>query len=211
MKLLCYGEDGLTLHAITNRVDTLFKELGESEKPENCHILYRPSFGRGTNCFGEFDAIIIAKDTVYLIESKWMESNGEVKSTNLVDAQLLRHEVIKSYIELWYKHFMQNGSYPCHLNELDQSAIPKKIPGDKSLLYKHILAILGLIADVCGDNMPRVKNILLVFCNNPNLKGDIQCHVPTGFELSFMDYDSNRLDVTDKHYIAINYPCLRSI
>ena len=106
MKVYAYGEDALTLWAIKNRLSEILGKLGDETKVDNSKIFFRPSFGRGgkgTSNFGEFDFIILAKEKLYLGESKW---DGAKKSNNKVNIklkkeQLLRHEIFKWYLNNW--------------------------------------------------------------------------------------------------------------
>ena len=76
MQILGYGEDSLTLWALKRELGTILRSLCDTSRPENCKVLYRPSFGRGHG-FGEFDFIILADACVYLGESKWQRQPGE--------------------------------------------------------------------------------------------------------------------------------------
>ena len=78
MKLIGYGEDFLTLWALTKETDKILSKLDDDTPSESCTVIYRPSFGRAGGSmenqraeFGEFDAILITNHTAFLIESKW--------------------------------------------------------------------------------------------------------------------------------------------
>ena len=102
MKVYAYGEDALTLWAIKNKVPEILGKLGDKTKVDECKIFFRPSFGRGgKGTFGEFDFIMLAKEKLYLGESKW---DGAKKAKAKVhikfkQQQLRRHEIFKWYIE----------------------------------------------------------------------------------------------------------------
>jgi len=66
MKLFGYGEDFLTLWALTKVTKTILNKLNDETPPDSCKIIYRPSFGRAGGSmenqraeFGEFDAILV--------------------------------------------------------------------------------------------------------------------------------------------------------
>jgi hypothetical protein len=56
-----YGEDALTLWALTNKLPTILEKLRDNSAPSECEVLFRPSFGRRGGeinaQFGEFDFI----------------------------------------------------------------------------------------------------------------------------------------------------------
>jgi hypothetical protein len=47
VQVIGYGEDALTYHMLTTRLDEVLKELQDPSDPSNCVLFYRPSFGRG--------------------------------------------------------------------------------------------------------------------------------------------------------------------
>ena len=67
--ILGYGEDSLTLWALTKGLSEFLGYLGESAA-EPTEIFYRPSFGRNIG-IGEFDFIIKIGRKTYFGESKW--------------------------------------------------------------------------------------------------------------------------------------------
>ena len=78
MRIIGYGEDGLTSWALTHRIDLVEEGLRanfeEASTSGSWTVFYRPSVGRGRGgSFGEFDAVIAAQSHVYLVESKWEE------------------------------------------------------------------------------------------------------------------------------------------
>lgn len=71
-KIFGYGEDALTLWALKQHTSNILEEFQDKTPISNCLIFYRPSFGRGFgSVFGEFDAILVSRENIYLIESKW--------------------------------------------------------------------------------------------------------------------------------------------
>ena len=97
IRLLGYGEDALTLWAVTERLDLILEELGDNSDPADCTVFYRPSFGRDQ--YGEFDAIIVTPERAYLVESKWDGSGGT--SIKLEEHQIRRHKILEWYHDNW--------------------------------------------------------------------------------------------------------------
>jgi len=107
MKIYGYGEDALTFWALQNRLPQILAQLNDSSAPSECEIFFRPSFGRrggpDRSEFGEFDFIILARECLYLGESKWDKSpeltdQGDIK---LRDEQRLRHQLFAFYVQEW--------------------------------------------------------------------------------------------------------------
>jgi hypothetical protein len=46
MKIAGYGEDFLTLWALTRKTKEVLTQLEDNNPPEQCKLIYRPSFGR---------------------------------------------------------------------------------------------------------------------------------------------------------------------
>jgi hypothetical protein len=102
--MLGYGEDSLSLHALSTGLAAILGQLGDDSDPARALVFFRPSFGRkGAGSagppraeFGEFDAIIGTSTAVYLCEAKW-----RCRRRNLVlkDEQLRRHRVFRAYLE----------------------------------------------------------------------------------------------------------------
>ena len=92
-----YGEDGLTLKFLLERLDIVLDQLDKSN-PSDCEVYYRPSFGRGIY-YGEFDAIILTPQHAYLVESKWDRSSGLKKG--LREEQTKRHDILMWLSERW--------------------------------------------------------------------------------------------------------------
>jgi hypothetical protein len=59
MDILAYGEDALTLWALTQKLPAILDALSDHSDPNKCRVLFRPSFGRSggehSSQFGEFD------------------------------------------------------------------------------------------------------------------------------------------------------------
>jgi hypothetical protein len=164
-KIIGYGEDALTLYAINNG---MLKKFIKNE--EIVKVFYRPSFGRGGwPCFGEFDAIILTNKNIYLIESKWENSN-EYKETGstivLTEPQAFRHFLFQTYLRSDTKGKLIGNNVLNLLNwEKEQKT---KDDGDRSLLFKNLELIKKEIDNIGFKiNSKSIKNVLLFFTSKP--------------------------------------------
>jgi hypothetical protein len=161
-----YGEDSLTFWSLNTRLPELLFKLGEKAHPCDCTVFYRPSFGRGGKSkalFGEFDAILIAPNSGYLIESKW-EGSSEVSSKciNLRGGQCQRHRIFNWYHQNWDRAMNWGEFIRKHEDEFsdfkDEDGNSKEIAPEGTELAKNIMFIL--------KRVPRdltLRNILLLF------------------------------------------------
>src|SRR5688500_220649 len=108
MPVLGYGEDALTLHALTKGLPGVFRQLGDDTDPGKAVIFYRPSFGRRSSAgaprseFGEFDAIIGTARAVYPVEAKWSASGKlDGQELTLRPEQLRRHQAFRLFFDEW--------------------------------------------------------------------------------------------------------------
>ncbi len=103
--MIGYGEDGLTLWALTQRLDDLLRKLDDPGRASEILIFYRPSFGRaggtGSAPFGEFDAILMTGSKTFLIESKWDGSPLVGNQIVLAEHQILRHRIFRWILVHW--------------------------------------------------------------------------------------------------------------
>lgn len=171
MKMLAYGEDALTLWAVNKRLGYILDKLNDTSSLSDSQVIFRPSFGRsgGGNSaqFGEFDFIILAKEYLYLGESKWDRSSERVHNglLTLREEQLLRHRLFKFYVREWtsgkyesWQDFVQKAR-----GRLLEVGILKPIAPTYSLLAKNLQTILDIIKDHYHSNTPRPRNVLLYF------------------------------------------------
>jgi len=194
MEILAYGEDALTLWALTNKLPAILQTLKDSSDPSHCQIFFRPSFGRsgGENSsqFGEFDFMLLAAQNLYLGESKWQRSTEKIQDRILAlrSEQLLRHTLFKFYVEEWafgnYSswHEFESKAQP----KLRQTGIVKPIAPERSLLAANLQTVLGVIKKHYAD-LPVVKNVLLFLHNDMNI-GDIPQKAGRDFEVVSVDY-----------------------
>lgn len=190
MKVYAYGEDALTLWAIKNRLSEILVNLGDETKVDECKIFFRPSFGRGgkgTSNFGEFDFIILAKEKLYLGESKWDGSSEKLKDglLELRPEQLFRHNVFKWYMDNWtfacpqltdWKVLIlasknQEPKFP-KVEENENAREDKTVPPEGSLLASNIKTVSDIIAKHFKAIKPVIINVLLYMHKGEGLKGD---------------------------------------
>ena len=169
-----YGEDGLTLSALTRRQAEILSALDDGCRGE-CIVFYRPSFGRRGGShraeFGEFDGILISDNTIHVIESKWdrcveLPTRSEDEETLLVDGELelphsqfLRHAIFESYITLWRAHPHNNWKTFCDAAnpEFSKRFNGKPMAPEGSLLARNLAFVL--------EAMPEfpVKHVAIYF------------------------------------------------
>ncbi len=100
--LLGYGEDALTLWALTKGLHLFRQQLVDGTSPPETTVFFRPSFGRKApnprgkkSVFGEFDGIVCSLEANYLVEGKWNKSSELVESEiTLSPVQIRRHEIM---------------------------------------------------------------------------------------------------------------------
>jgi len=120
MKIVGYGEDSLTLWALTHRTREILDRLGDESDIKDTMMYFRPSFGRrgstptnpGSTAdsaqFGEFDAILASPKSIYLIEAKWSRSPEFNRGTiTLRSEQIRRHQLLRAYLLAWRE--LENG------------------------------------------------------------------------------------------------------
>lgn len=177
-RVIGYGEDFLTFWALTEQLNLILKELGDDTDPEDCFVIYRPSFGRAgqRGCFGEFDAIILTPRTAYLIESKWDKSKMKNNVLKLHKEQFLRHEILE-----WYHRNWSGGDWDKFAKEYNarfRERFPGKyIPLSKDLLGQNLQTVLTSIRG------RELKNVLIFFH-----RGELP-QIVTNFEVVKIEYE----------------------
>lgn len=170
-KIYGYGEDSLTLRKLTKDLDGVLRELKDESSPEQCLVLYRPSFGRGRGgVFGEFDAILATPRAIYLIESKWVRQSLK-NGLRIRKEQMLRHTIFQEY----YKE-LKDWEFPdCEGDEVQEKwesfrkkkknirvgGDSKKIPTINHTLAKNILYVMWKLQQF--GKKERIKNVLILF------------------------------------------------
>jgi len=148
-KVISYGEDALTYWALTKQIDAVLNKLGDTTHPDDCLLIYRPSFGRRggdtRSEFGEFDAILATPMSVYLIESKWDKSseiqNGKL---GLRNEQKERHNIFTWYLKNWDSNIYSDWADFVKAKSSEfNSNLNKKIAPAGSLLAKNLEYIVS--------------------------------------------------------------------
>lgn len=99
MRVLGYGEDALTFWSLNLCLDGFLRHtaIGDTTDTKDSVVFYRPSFGRSGGSssaqFGEFDAIVLTKYALYLIESKWSGEPTVDGRIQLAGRQMQRHQI----------------------------------------------------------------------------------------------------------------------
>ena len=185
MDVFAYGEDALTLWALKEKLSEILKSLNDTSDPFCCQIFYRPSFGRGRYGFGEFDFILLAKQTLYLGESKWNKSNEKkkIRSLHLRDEQRRRHEIFTFYLETWaFGDYVNWDKFKKEKEKDELLFLRHSVPESKSLLANNIIFISDIIKRHY-QMKPDVTNVLLYLHKNNELP-----EPPHNFFLVPIDY-----------------------
>jgi len=190
--LYAYGEDALTLWALTHRLDQILSELGDDSPPDACRIYYRPSFGRrgGPNRaeFGEFDAIIMARQALYLVESKWCPAGKKPSrhALRLAPHQIERHVIFGQYVEQWLAlrpRVWAGFTATASLTLSDGTS--KNVASAGSLLARSLETMLSAIAERYSA-CPPVHNVLIYF--HHAVPADKLPRPHNGFRVVYMNY-----------------------
>jgi len=192
LKVLGYGEDALTLWALTERMESILAPFGDTSGLNEVLVLYRPSFGRrgGTTSsqFGEFDFIIATPRAVYLGEAKWDKSSElQERPIRLKGEQLLRHKIFTAYYREWISRpaWTANDFLDRVQARFKREGIDKPTPPPDSRLSGNLISVLTMLASA-GNQTEEVLNMLLVVDSSGNLTlsdGDS----PSGFRLVCID------------------------
>lgn len=145
MKIIGYGEDFLTLWALISGKKMFNKLKAGNDRVKI--VFFRPSFGRGTGSFGEFDCIVSTKSRIILIECKWDGTpiKSDDKKLILTDKQVIRHLMFA-----WYRRYFDNlSAYK------EKKPFGKKIVKEGTELYNNLKYILNEI-----DNNKKSKKIV---------------------------------------------------
>jgi len=192
-KILGYGEDSFTLWALKQHISRILKEFQDKTAPSECIIFYRPSFGRrsrkDSSVFGEFDAIIVSLENIYLIESKWDNLSKSNKDELILRGeQTLRHQIFSWYLTHWDKKY--SGHWES-FEEKHQDKFKfngKTMPQKDSLLATNLEFILTKSLEHCkAISSDNIKNVLLFFYNDAK-KSKKPPKISKDFKLIPIDY-----------------------
>lgn len=188
MRLYGYGEDVLTLCALSRNFDDLLTALHDDSQPSACQVFYRPSFGRRGGEeraeFGEFDFVVLSPKNLYLGESKWDRSSEKIEDgvLRLQPEQIRRHEAFKRYIDHWaYGNYADWEEF----REKAQSLMDKPIPEAETRLAANLQTVLGVIKEHFGSR-PAILDVLLYF-HEADARGQPPVRASDGFELVCID------------------------
>lgn len=200
-KILGYGEDAFTLWALKHCTANILEEFQDHTAPSDCLIFYRPSFGRSGGKdsaeFGEFDAILVSLENIYLIESKWDNlSKFRKKELTLDEEQLLRHRILSWYIVHWDKKYSNDwerftkekgDDFENHFRK-ERKKIAHTGKRKRKLLARNLEFILTDLQKRCRNfsSKSNIKNVLLFFYNKKRSKPPTK--FTRGFKLVSIDY-----------------------
>jgi hypothetical protein len=198
-KILGYGEDAFTLWALKHHVSKILEAFQDNTAISDCLFFYRPSFGRhgkaNSSVFGEFDAILVSRENIYLIESKWdnlTEFNNE--EFMLREEQTLRHGIFSWYLTHWSKKY--SSDWQSFINEHhDRFEFNNKTIAPKdSLLARNLEFILNKLQECCTScpSENNIKNVLLFFYNAKKSKPPTK--INDTFKLIPIDYSGEIKD-----------------
>jgi len=197
-----YGEDAFTLWVLKHRKSEILKRFNDETSPSDCLVFYRPSFGRRggekASEFGEFDAILVSLENIYLIESKWdnlsVFRRGEI---TIGPEQKFRHHMFSWYVRHWDEKYAYDWSSFIKEQGNDFQKKFKKykktIPRSSTVLAENLKFILSSLRKHCVkfSSPHNIKNVLLFFYNK-NKSTTPTCNIKE-FDLICIDY-SNEID-----------------
>jgi len=193
--ILGYGEDALTLWALKHRMSEILSKLNDKTSPSDCIVFYRPSFGRSGGAdsseFGEFDAILVSLENIYLIESKWDNLSASKSEKNLVrPVQGLRHQIFSWYMAHWKEKHVQN--WKGFVDEKGQDFRNKfnKPIASSGLLAENLGFTLETILKHCKEftGERNIKNVIMFFYKR---RLDALPIKPKDFTLVTIDYSQD--------------------
>ena len=192
MKLFGYGEDALTLWALTTKCQNVLLALGDNSHLDKCTLIYRPSFGRKGGPknaqFGEFDFILNTPNTLYLGESKW-DKSPELKERpiRLRDEQAERHKVFAVYYRTWISRPQWSVSdfFDSSRAQFLMEHLHKPTPRPITILARNLISILKICAHVTNGT-DSIRNVLLITDSSGNLRLS-PADVPNDFALVYIN------------------------
>lgn len=198
--MFAYGEDGITLWALQNKLDQILLLLGDSTIKEDCMVLYQPSFGSGITGIGKFDFILLTEQKLFLGESKWINSRNRSKNEFPLDqSQLKRHKAFKIYMNVWLENQTRSWTeLKSILKPLLQEIDIFIIPDEGTKLQENLLSVLRIIKTHFGNNYYDIEDVLLFFKEEGYSK-KTPSKSKDGFDLIIMDYPKSSYN----HFIEL--------
>jgi hypothetical protein len=199
-RIFGYGEDAFTLWTLKQKMSDIVESFKDKTDPSNCLIFYRPSFGRhskkDSSVFGEFDAIIVSSEKVYLIESKW-DNLGEFDNNEftLKKEQKLRHKIFSWYLVHWKEKYSnkREAFKEEHQHVFHKKFKRKTIAPAGSLLARNLESILTKTTEHCKKlSENNIKNVMLFFYNKD--KSTPPAKINRTFKLIPIDYSKQIKD-----------------
>jgi hypothetical protein len=196
MRLIGYGEDGLTAWAFSRHLPHLLTVLNDNSQADLCLVFYRPSCGRrGGTQFGEFDAILASQNAVYLFENKWDGSVPPIVEGHIVleSRQIRRHSRLQQMRTLWQHH--RPRTWEEFTSQWHAAGHSGNLPSANRRLAKNLYVLLTMLQ----DHPDVMKNILLYFHRQGSkaLEGEppdtftlVQISYPTIRDSLFFDFDA---------------------
>jgi len=190
-----YGEDAFTLWVLKHYKSKILKHFQDKTSPSDCLVFYRPSFGRSggeqSAEFGEFDAILVSSENIYLIESKW-DNLASFKNSKITlrQEQKMRHRIFSWYILHWDEKY--SDDWECFVKEqkddFQKEFKKRRIAPAGSLLATNLEFILTMLQKHFGEvsSEQNIKNVLLFFHNRN--KSTPPTKITKGFNLVAIDY-----------------------
>jgi hypothetical protein len=165
-----YGEDALTLWALTSQLAAFLSDLGDRSAPGDADVFFRPSLGRGGSPeFGEFDAIVATSQAVYLVETK-RDGSSEFKDgvVTLAPRQHRRHQILRWYLEEWRRWSPGDWSTFVGHSSADMSrSFPEaKTPKVGTILARNLEFLLRSLA----PQGTRIEDVLLFVAQKEGLR-----------------------------------------
>jgi len=161
MRVMGYGEDGLTLVYFCTQLPQFLVQIGDATQAEACTVYYRASFGRRGE-FGEFDAIVVAAEVIYLCESKWNDRHpSEVQQTQLKRAQVRRNTIMHQIVGAFHQQQPQSWADFREQNAAGFEGFA--LPAGETKLAKNLWSIL----DQLRNHPCECKDVLLYFYRSP--------------------------------------------
>jgi hypothetical protein len=193
-KILGYGEDSLTLWMLRHHIPMILDE-DDKTLESDCLVFYRPSFGRSGGAdsseFGEFDAILISLENIYLVESKWDNLSASKSEKNIVrPVQRLRHQLFSWYITHWDGRYAKNWNrFVDEHGQNFKKKFNKRIPSN-GLLAENLEFLLETILKHCKkfSGEQNVRNVLMFFYKKRLAILPVK---PEDFTLLTIDYSQN--------------------
>ena len=191
--VIAYGEDGLTLWAISHKLGDILSSIGDKSPESSCRLYYRPSFGRRggdrSAQFGEFDFILLSREAIILGESKWDASRSKMQRIlPLMKEQAERHVTLRCYLESWFETSdrVWTDVVSRTRTRLEAEGIHKPPAPKGSRLETNLKDFLAGLDNHFSDK-PIVRNLLLYFYDSAH--GEPLNEREEGFDVVCLPYD----------------------